>query len=84
VANLRGEANFLEQAVFVDQIGEESARALSQVGVAAWKVAMREVMASAQHIVLIGTTHPRDFDHACPLGLIRRRGFRRAEIPPVA
>ena len=27
--------------------------------------------------------HPRDFDDACPLGLIRRRGFRRAEIPPV-
>ncbi len=48
VANLRGEANFLEQAVFVDDISEESARRLSQVGVAAWKVAMREVMGTAQ------------------------------------
>ena len=48
VANLRGEANFLEQAVFVDQITEESARQMQQVGVAAWKTAMREVMAKAQ------------------------------------
>jgi hypothetical protein len=48
VANLRGEANFLEQAVFVDEISEDSARHLSQVGVAAWKVAMREVMDTAQ------------------------------------
>ncbi|MBI5718488.1 MAG: hypothetical protein HZC37_12470 [Burkholderiales bacterium] len=48
VANLRGEANFLEQAVFVDEIGADSVRQLSQAGAAAWKVAMREVMSVAQ------------------------------------
>lgn len=48
VANLRGEANFLEQAVYVDEISEDSARQLSQVGVSAWKTAMREVMGTAQ------------------------------------
>jgi hypothetical protein len=48
VANLRGDANFLEQAVFVDEITEQSARHLQQVGVAAWKAAMREVMGAAQ------------------------------------
>jgi hypothetical protein len=48
VANLDGEANFLEQAVFVDQISEASAQQISQVGVAAWKIALREVMGSAQ------------------------------------
>jgi hypothetical protein len=48
VANLRGDANFLEQAVFVDDITEASALALQQVGVAAWKTAMREVMGAAR------------------------------------
>lgn len=48
VANLRGDANFLEQAVFVDEIGEASVHELSQVAAAAWKKAMREVMATAQ------------------------------------
>jgi hypothetical protein len=47
VANLRGEANFLEQAVFVDEIGEESVRELAKVSAAAWKQAMRQVMAKA-------------------------------------
>jgi Family of unknown function (DUF6502) len=48
VANLRGEANHLEQAIFVDDITEESVRHLQQAGVAAWKVAMRDVMGQAQ------------------------------------
>ncbi len=48
VANLRGEANFLEQAIFVDEIGAESVQHLAQASAAAWKVAMREVMGTAQ------------------------------------
>lgn len=48
VANLRGQSNFLEQAVFVDEITAASASELSQVAVAAWKQAMRQVMDKAQ------------------------------------
>jgi len=48
VANLRGEANFLEQAVFVDEIGEASVQELSRSAAGAWNKAMREVMATAQ------------------------------------
>lgn len=48
VANLRGEANFLEQAVFVDEIGEASVQQLSLAAAAAWKMAMREVMGVAR------------------------------------
>ena len=58
VANLRGEANFLEQAVFVDEITEDSARHLQQVGVAAWKVAMRKVMGQAQTRFDADSTRP--------------------------
>jgi hypothetical protein len=47
-ANLQGEANFLEQAVFVDQISAESAERLQQVSVAAWKQAFAQVMTEAQ------------------------------------
>ncbi len=48
VANLQGEANFLEQAVFVDQITEVSAARLQQVSVKAWEAAFRTVMGEAQ------------------------------------
>jgi Family of unknown function (DUF6502) len=48
VANLSGEANFLEQAVFVDELGEDSVRELAQVSASAWKQAMRQVMATAR------------------------------------
>ena len=48
VANLRGEANFLEQAVFVDEITAESVHQLRQAGVKAWQGAMREVMGKAR------------------------------------
>jgi hypothetical protein len=47
-ANLQGEANFLEQAVYVDQISAESAQSMQQVSVAAWREAMRGVMQHAQ------------------------------------
>ncbi len=47
-ANLQGEADFLEQAVFVDQISADSAARLQQVSVAAWKQAFKLVMQEAQ------------------------------------
>ncbi len=47
-ANLQGEANFLDQAVFVDEITADSAARLQQVSVAAWKRAFQQVMAEAQ------------------------------------
>lgn len=48
VANLEGEANFLEQAVFVEEITADSAAQLQQAAVQAWKQAFRGVMARAQ------------------------------------
>ena len=48
VANLQGEANFLEQAVFVDQISAASALQLQQAAKAAWKQAFHMVMQQAQ------------------------------------
>jgi hypothetical protein len=47
-ANLAGEGNFLEQAVFVDQISAESATRLQRAAVQAWKQAFKTVMAAAQ------------------------------------
>jgi hypothetical protein len=47
-ANLQGQANFLEQAVYVDQITAESAQSLQRVSVAAWREALRAVMAHAR------------------------------------
>lgn len=48
VANVSGTGNFLEQAVFVDDIGGESAARLQRAAVAAWKQAFASVMAEAQ------------------------------------
>jgi hypothetical protein len=48
VANLQGEANFLEQAVFVDQISAESALQMQHAAKAAWKQAFHQVMQQAQ------------------------------------
>lgn len=48
VANLSGEANFLEQAVFVDQITALSAEQLHRVSVKAWEAAFQTVMSEAQ------------------------------------
>lgn len=47
-ANLQGDANFLEQAVFVDQITVESAQALQRVSAQAWRDALRSVMPVAR------------------------------------
>lgn len=46
--NLHGDANFLEQAVFVDQISAESAQRLHAVAVQAWREAFQTVMREAQ------------------------------------
>lgn len=46
--NLQGDANFLEQAVFVDQISAASAAQLQAVAVQAWREAFRSVMGEAQ------------------------------------
>jgi hypothetical protein len=48
VANLDGGANFLEQAVFVDQLTEASVQSLQQVAGDAWQQSLRRVMAEAR------------------------------------
>ena len=48
VANLTGDGKFLEQAVFVDELGEASAEQLKQVSLLAWKTAFKTVMGAAQ------------------------------------
>ena len=48
VANLQDEANFLDQAVFVDEISAESADRLRQVSLQAWKLAFAAVMGEAR------------------------------------
>ena len=47
-ANLQGEANFLEQSVYVDEITEASAAQLQRAAVLAWKQAFKTVMGQAQ------------------------------------
>ena len=47
-ANLQDEGNFLEQAMFVDEITAESAARLQKVSLQAWKVALKSVMQEAQ------------------------------------
>jgi hypothetical protein len=47
-ANLQGEGNFLEQAVFVDELTAASAERLHEVSVQAWRAAFRTVMQEAQ------------------------------------
>ena len=48
VVNLQGDANFLEQAVFVDQITAESAQAMQRASAQAWRDALRTVMPVAR------------------------------------
>jgi Family of unknown function (DUF6502) len=47
-ANLQGDANFLEQSIFVDQITAASAAQLQKAAVLAWKQAFETVMSQAQ------------------------------------
>lgn len=49
VANLNDDANFLEQAVFVDQISALSAAQLQRVSARAWEAAFKTVMEEAQN-----------------------------------
>lgn len=46
-ANLQGQANFLEQALFADELTATSAAQLQQAAVKAWKHAFDQVMAKA-------------------------------------
>jgi Family of unknown function (DUF6502) len=48
VANLEGEADFLEQAVYVDGLSEVSAERVGRRALAAWKQAMKPVLREAQ------------------------------------
>lgn len=64
--NLRGEGNYLEQSIFVDQISEASANQLQQVSVQAWKQAFRSVMGEAQ----------ARFDHDATQADAKARGYR--------
>lgn len=48
VANLDGEANFLEQALFVDDLTEDSVRAVQQAAREAWRQALQQVMPLTQ------------------------------------
>jgi Family of unknown function (DUF6502) len=48
VANLEGEADFLEQAVYVDGLSDASAERVGQRALAAWKQAMKPVLREAQ------------------------------------
>jgi hypothetical protein len=57
-ANLIGEGNFLEQAVFVDHISADSAARLQKVSVQAWQRAFNSVMAEAQSRYDNDTTLP--------------------------
>lgn len=48
VANLQGDSNFLEQAMYVEAISADSAQALQRAAVKAWGQALRPVLAQAQ------------------------------------
>jgi hypothetical protein len=48
VANLAGEANHLEQALYVDELGPESVQQLRRAATAAWREAFQAVMGPAQ------------------------------------
>lgn len=47
-ANIEGEGNYLEQAIFVDQLGAESVKQLHLASAKAWRQAFRSVMREAQ------------------------------------
>lgn len=67
--NLEGEQNFLEQAVFVDQITEQSARRLHVVSAQAWRQVSKTVMQEAVRLF------DHDKHHADPQERIHRARF---------
>lgn len=68
-ANLQGDANLLEQAIFVDELTPESAQALHLEATRAWHVAFRSVMAQAQQ------RFDHDAAHAAPAARNTRARF---------
>lgn len=67
--NLQGGHNYLEQAVFVDQLSEESARRLHAVAAKAWRQAFKTVMTEAQ------ARYDHDQQHTPPGERNRRARF---------
>jgi hypothetical protein len=67
--NLDGEHNYLEQAVFVDELTAESARHLHAVAAKAWRQAFRTVMREAQ------ARFDHDQAHATALQRVYRARF---------
>lgn len=67
--NLDGGGEFLEQAIFVDEITAESALHLHKVSVQAWKVAFQTVMREAQ------ARFDHDASHATPAQRNHRARF---------
>ena len=68
-ANLDGGTNFLEQAVFVDELTAESAQHLHTVAAKAWRQAFRIVMREAQ------ARFDHDQAHADPAQRVHRARF---------
>jgi hypothetical protein len=75
VANLQGEANFLEQAVFVDEITEASAERLRAVSQQAWQAAFKTVMHEAQLRFDADASPPDTPPHAAPAERRHRARF---------
>lgn len=69
VANLDGDANFLEQALFVDELTAESVHALHVAARAAWQDALREVLRVARE------RHEHDAAHAQAEWRVHRARF---------
>lgn len=69
VANLGDDANFLEQAVFVDELTAESVKALQQRARQAWQAAMRQVLDEARR------RFDHDAAHAAPTERTHRARF---------
>jgi hypothetical protein len=69
-ANLQGGGEFLEQAVFVDQISAESAARVQQAAVQAWQAAFKTVMQEAQQrFDADATTAPEQRRHRARFGV---------------
>lgn len=70
-ANLLGDANFLEQAVYVDELTPASAEAVQRAAVQAWHAAFQTVMREATRRFDGDATHaaPSDRSHRVRVGI---------------
>jgi hypothetical protein len=68
-ANLDGDGNYLEQAIFVDELSSESVARLHSAAARAWRQAFRSVMQEAQ------ARFDHDQQHAPPDARIHRARF---------